>query len=76
MPMDSLYHEQTQHQPQSDSNESGVAPIVVCLFIVLSMPAYAEADAVELLQEYLHIDTANPLGNEVRAVESLDRVVY
>jgi acetylornithine deacetylase/succinyl-diaminopimelate desuccinylase-like protein len=37
-------------------------------------PTAFEADAIRLVQEYVRIDTTNPPGNEVRAVEFFARI--
>lgn len=53
---------------------AGVATGGVILMLAIVAPALG-AQSVELLQEYLRVDTTNPPGNESRAVEFFARIL-
>ena len=53
---------------------ASVAAGGVVLMLVIVAPALS-AQSVELLQEYLRVDTTNPPGNESRAVEFFARIL-
>ncbi|MEE8561773.1 MAG: hypothetical protein V3S91_07365, partial [Gemmatimonadota bacterium] len=53
---------------------AGVATGGVVLMLAIVAPAL-NAQSVELLQEYLRVDTTNPPGNESRAVEFFARIL-
>lgn len=45
------------------------------LLLIISVPACAEQGPVDLLQQYLRIDTTNPPGNEARAADFLAKIL-